>query len=281
MTLQSLRQKYFKVLSSHYPEHEIGSIFDICIEWLLNLSKIEIHRNLGKSISLRDEKKALEALNRLSANEPVQYIVGYTEFCDLMIKVDSRVLIPRPETEYLVTLVLKEIAAGAHDTVMDLCTGSGCIALALARNLPGAMVYAVDNSLPALSLAKENAIQNKVGVSFMHDDILDPRNPYPVFNLIVSNPPYVRESEKKAMHRNVLDFEPEPALFVPDSDPLKFYRAIINFADKHLAKKGSIYTEINEALGKECLTLFQKSNYRSLNILKDLDNKDRYLKAEK
>lgn len=281
MNLQSLKQKYFETLSPLFPPEEINSFFDITIEWLLNLNKIEIHQSLGKSIVLSDEKKILSVLHRLSQAEPIQYIIGHTAFYGLEIQVDPHVLIPRPETEYLIDLIVKEHKNSSPKTIIDLCTGSGCIALALSKNLPEPSVYAMEYSIEALQLAKQNAKYNGVDVHFIQDDLLHSKESYPVFDLIVSNPPYIRESEKELMHQNVLNYEPEMALFVPDTDPLKFYSAIAEFADKYLAKDGHIYLEINEAFGRECRDLFQSRSYKNVSILKDLDNKDRYLHTTK
>lgn len=281
MNLQSLKQKYFELLSSQFPPEEISSLFDITIEWLLNLSKIQIHQSLNKSIALSDEKKILSVLNRLSQAEPIQYIIGHTEFYGINIRVNTHVLIPRPETEYLVDLIVQAHINNPPENIMDLCTGSGCIALALAKNLPGSNVFAMDFSNKALSVAKQNAGNNDLDVHFIQDDLLHTKESYPVYNLVVSNPPYIRESEKNLMHQNVLQYEPEMALFVPDTKALKFYSAITEFADKHLAKDGHLYLEINEALGSECTDLFQSQGYKNVSILKDLENKDRYLHATK
>jgi len=269
------------MLSPEFPPQEINSLFEIAIEHSLHLSKIEIHKSLDKNITLRDEKNILSILTRLSQAEPIQYILGYASFYDLQIKVNPNVLIPRSETEYLVERILHDQKDNPSLKIIDLCTGSGCIALALAKNLYQSQVFAMEYSKEALRVAKQNALNNKLDVHFVHDNLLSPEKSFPKFNLLVSNPPYVRESEKKLMHKNVLNFEPEIALFVPDADPLKFYSAISKFAVSYLAKAGHIYLEINEALGAECKELFESAGYKNVRILKDLENRDRYLHATK
>jgi len=211
---------------------------------------------------------------------PIQYILGQTDFCELKIKVDKRVLIPRPETEEMV----EHIKTGSRDSVqriIDLGTGSGCIALALKKHFTEAEVWGADLSQEALAVAKENGIKNSIQVSWVK---LDLRNPHTLeesihFDLVVSNPPYVMESERKIMARNVLDFEPESALFVEDKDPLIFYRAIAAFCKNYLTDRGEIWVEINEQFGKECTNLFQKEGFSKVRVIKDIHEKDRYIYA--
>jgi release factor glutamine methyltransferase len=195
------------------------------------------------------------------------------------LSVDKRVLIPRPETEFLVDLIIKENNKKEGLTIMDLCTGSGCIAIALSKKLKNAEVFALDFSEDALDVANKNAFDNKAKVNFIRDDLLSLTGEYLHFDLIVSNPPYVRDSEKKLMKPNVLNYEPASALFVPDNDPLKFYLALAKFGIKYLTPAGIIYAEINENLGNDLIELFKQKTYSNVTIRKDLNDKNRYLTA--
>ena len=219
-------------------------------------------------------------LERLSNGEPIQYIFGYVLFYDLKIAVSRDVLIPRPETEYLVHIMLRENRKRKPASLIDLCTGSGCIAVALASQLPNTAVTATDISENALEVAQRNAAQAGVSVQFIKDDLLNTSNSYPLYDCVVSNPPYVRNSEKEFMHRNVLDFEPHQALFVDDRDPLLFYKAIADFGKEYLAPEGTLWCEINENLGSETVALFERRGYSETRIYKDLNRKDRFLKAK-
>jgi len=214
--------------------------------------------------------------------KPIQYILGQTHFCDLLIKVDKRVLIPRPETEEMV----EHIKARSGDSVrriIDLGTGSGCIALALKKHFTEAEVWGADLSQDALAVAGENGRINSLHVNW---DILDLLNPHTLeeslrFDLVVSNPPYVMNSERDMMASNVLDFEPESALFVEDKDPLIFYRALASFCKIYLADKGEIWVEINEQLGSETASLFKKKGFSSVQIIRDIHEKERYINARR
>lgn len=279
MQLIKIKQSFFDSLNRLYPEQEIYSLFEQTSENFLQYNKIEIHQNLYKNIEEEAEKKILDVLNRLILAEPIQYILGHTQFFDCTISVDRRVLIPRPETEYLVDIILKDTPSEQKLTIVDLGTGSGCIAIALASKFASSEIYATDISANALSLARQNAAKNSVKVHFLQDDLFAPKAVYPKFDLIVSNPPYVRNQEKKLMHCNVLDFEPSLALFVEDESPLIFYKAIADFAGKNLSPQGILYLEINEYLGKETADLFLSSGYQQVEIRKDLNNKTRYIKA--
>jgi release factor glutamine methyltransferase len=281
MNLLQIKTIFSERLSTIYPKNEIDSIFNILVHHMLNYSKIEIHQNLSLNVASEIEIKMVGILERLAHNEPIQYITGVTEFYNLTLKTDKRALIPRQETEYLVDIILKEILKNKKYKIIDLCTGSGCIALALASNLPQSQIIATDISKDALELAAHNAKENKLPIKFICDSILEPQYSFESYDVIVSNPPYVRKEEKKQMHQNILKFEPASALFVPDSDPLIFYRAIAAFGNKYLIPGGTIYCEINEAFGSETHELFKKAGYIKSNILKDLNNKDRFIKASK
>jgi release factor glutamine methyltransferase len=220
------------------------------------------------------------AVKDLLKNKPLQYIIGETEFCDLKFKVNENVLIPRPETSELVHLITnrQQTTDNSQLTILDIGTGSGCIAISLAKQLPQSQVYALDISEKALCVAKDNAYINNVDITFIHDDILSLRNKIETkFDIIVSNPPYVRDLEKAEMRDNVLNWEPHNALFVSDDDPLIFYRNILEFAKTHLKENGEVWFEINEYLGKEMKDLCCEMGFSNVNIYKDFREKERFL----
>lgn len=281
MFLSEIKSLFKESLISLYPKEEIESIFSIAVEYTLKYSKTDIHQNLHKNIQPEAEKKVLEILFRLKKCEPVQYITGITEFYGLKFFVEQGVLIPRQETEMLVDLFLKENDRKKCTNIIDLCTGSGCIAISVAKNLVNAIVTANDISGKSLVIAKRNAEENKCEIQFIQDDILQPNAIYNKYDCIISNPPYVRHSEKKNMHKNVLEYEPAQALFVEDNDPLIFYKAIALFAQNHLISGGKIYLEINEFLMKETKEYFENSDFHEVQIMKDLENKHRFLLAKK
>ena len=226
-------------------------------------------------------RMVLSAAGRAAEGEPLQYIFGYTMFLGHRIEVGPGVLIPRPETEELTSLIISE-NKGFKGLATDICTGSGCIAIALSLAFPEATVYGADNSQKALRTAARNVIANGAGVSLIPLDILSqPSGAIEQSNLIVSNPPYVTESEKGMMHVNVTDHEPHEALFVPDSDPLLFYRYLVKTADERLAADGSIYLEANEAFAEEAARLFNPSRYREIKVMADIRGKQRFIKAVK
>ena len=225
--------------------------------------------------------KIIDICNELKTGKPIQYILGETIFYDCIIKLNSATLIPRPETEELVDIIIRE-NKDFRGNIMDFGTGSGCIAIALASNIPGSVLTGIDISEDAITLARKNAGINNVNVSFIRSDILDLNSE--IVNeagMIVSNPPYIRDSEKQYMNKNVLCFEPPQALFVPDSDPLKFYSGILNVAEKILVPGGKIYFEINEAMGKSMIILLESSGYSEIYVVKDINSKDRIIKGRK
>jgi release factor glutamine methyltransferase len=257
-----------------YDQNERSSISYLIIEHLFKLSKTDIL--LDKEINEVDWSKITAMLNRINQSEPIQYVLGETEFYSRKFKVNKHVLIPRPETEELADLIIKENGKQKKLKVLDIGTGSGCIAITLTKELQEAEVFAVDISKEALNIAMENAKLNIARVDFSHFDIIQ-NTKFKISNLdiIVSNPPYVRESEKKEMHANVLDHEPYKALFVKDEDPLLFYRRIILFAKDHLKNNGKCYFEINEKFGREIEDLFHQNNFSDIRIIKDLHGKNR------
>ena len=279
MSLEDIRKYYLDSLSSVYPPKEIKSLFLIAAEYALGMNRMQIRQRMSKNTSPEAEKKMLAILSRLKKTEPIQYITGTSHFYDLEIFVTPDVLIPRQETELLVDMVLRENPGNQNISIIDLCTGSGCIALALAKNLSRARMAAMDISEKALSIAGKNAREYHINLDLMQDDLLNPAARYGQYDLIVSNPPYVRASEKFFMHDNILLWEPESALFVSDDQPMIFYEAIIEFATDHLAQEGKIYLEINEAMGNDLASLYTKNSFRNVEICKDLSGKDRYLKC--
>lgn len=270
-------------LANRYPKSEVQGFIRIIFEHLLFLSQTDLVMKPEQIIPVAAFDKINEIIFRLQKNEPVQYILGETEFYGLRFKVNPSVLIPRPETEELVNWINDEVYPDEKSRILDIGTGSGCIAVALAKNIAGAQVDAMDVSESALNVAAENAVLNKVNINFYRYDILQ-NQPFPsssLYNVIVSNPPYVRESEKKLMQSNVLDYEPSLALFVPDNDPLLFYKAIAVFAWNHLVENGRLYFEINEALFDEISLLLKNLNFSGIKIRKDINGKCRMVGCTK
>ncbi|WP_167619461.1 peptide chain release factor N(5)-glutamine methyltransferase [Maribellus sediminis] len=264
-----------------YPASEISSFIRLILEKVYGLSYTEQVILKHEKLDGNKFKDVAGIVARLKQFEPIQYILGETEFYDLALKVNPAVLIPRPETEELVAWMLEtEWEPGAR--VLDIGTGSGCIALALKSGLPSAQVFGVDVSAPALETAGENAALNQLEVQFVQQNILDWKaTEWEKFDLIVSNPPYVRESEKQLMEANVLKHEPTGALFVSDEDPLIFYRTIAEFAQANLNQNGSLFFEINEYLGKEMKALLEGFGFKSIELRKDLQGRDRMICGSK
>ena len=295
MLLKEIKDIFHTELGAIYPKEEIDSFFYSCIEHYLNLERFILAIQPGYTLNKDEEQPLFEALSELKLEKPLQYILGTAHFMDLELRVDENVLIPRPETEELVQWILLDaecpparrvgsrmvIERSRNDhslRILDIGTGSGCIAIALAKHLPDAKIYALDVSEGALSVAKENAASNGVDVTFLHQDILNPEINLE-FDVIVSNPPYVRELEKNEIQRNVKDFEPDTALFVSDEDPLLFYRAILGFAENHLSENGKLYFEINQYLAEETKALFNTRNFSEIELRKDMFGNYRMLKA--
>ena len=275
MTLQDFKLKMISELSSIYEMDELNSIFNILSEEYLKIPRSKIL--LANEIYLDDEKQTLflSALERLKTHEPIQYILGKTSFMDMEFKVNGSVLIPRPETEELVRLILKEDLDGKE--ILDIGTGSGCIAISLAKYLPNAKVTALDISSDSLRVAKQNAKFNNVEVNFINADIFEYQS-YKKYDVIVSNPPYVTESEKPLMKKNVLDFEPDLALFVDDNEPLKYYESIIKFSRNYLNKNGQIFFEINENKRKGIENILVENDQCKSDFFQDSFKKTRFLK---
>ncbi|PTM07738.1 MAG: peptide chain release factor N(5)-glutamine methyltransferase [Bacteroidetes bacterium] len=281
MILKSLKNSFSTALLEHYPETEIDSFFNLLSEHVLKMKRIDISQNLYSLVSGKKYDKFDNAIIRLKDYEPIQYIIGDTEFYSLTFNVTPSVLIPRSETEELVDWIINEQKDKDQISILDIGTGSGCIAISLAKNLPNAKVYALDVSEEALKVAEQNALLNEVEVEFIEANILDWNFSNLEFDVIVSNPPYVRELEKEAMSANVLNHEPHLALFVEDEDALLFYRKITESAKRGLKSKGDLYFEINEVLGKDMSQLLSDSGYSNIELKKDIFQKDRMIKANK
>ena len=273
MTLADFKNKMKSTLSSIYESDELNSIFYLISEEFLQIPRSKILLADEIELDSNKEKLFLDALDRLTSNEPVQYVIGKTTFMDLEFNVNSNVLIPRPETEELVRLMLKEDLDGKE--ILDIGTGSGCIAISLAKNLPNAKVSALDISEEALIVARENADLNNVDVDFINADIFDYKS-QKKYDVIVSNPPYVRESEKALMKSNVVEYEPKQALFITDDNPLLYYKVILNFSKMSLNKNGKIYFEINEKHEDEIKDLSIYCGYSNADCSKDMFGKNRF-----
>ena len=267
-----------------YPENEARSIAQLLLEKVtgFNLHKLII----TKKVTLSNEQTQImkHYLEQLKLQKPIQYILGEAYFFDLTFKVTPNVLIPRPETEELVEWIIETCAGKENLRLLDIGTGSGCIAVSLAKNLKGSSVYAIDISKEALEVAQENSRINGANVTFSAFDFLkdDVTNILgSPFDIIISNPPYVRESEKELMQPNVLEYEPPTALFVPNNNPLIFYHAIAEKAPSILKQNGLIFCEINEYLGNETATLFRNFGFNFVVVKKDIHGKARMIKASR
>ncbi|WP_431121601.1 peptide chain release factor N(5)-glutamine methyltransferase [Flagellimonas flava] len=283
MLLKEIKNIFHKELDPIYAAEEVDSFFHLCIEHYLHLERFTLVLQPDLVLTKEEEMPLFEALSKLKLEEPLQYILGTAHFMDLDFKVNEHVLIPRPETEELVEWVISDcqVERSRDLRILDIGAGSGCIAIALAKKFPNANVYALDVSEQAIEVAKENAKLNGVDITFIHYDILDPDFELELeFDVIVSNPPYVRELEKEGIKDNVKKYEPHVALFVEDEDPLLFYEAITQFAISHLGKKGKLYFEINQYLGKETQALLEAHNFLEIELRKDIFGNDRMLKGQ-
>lgn len=264
-----------------YDDQEIGSLTNIIIKTIFGYSRLHQLTRPEQTLTANELKQVTGICEKLKSGMPIQYILGETIFYNCIIRLTGSTLIPRQETEELVDLIIRG-NAGYRQNIVDFGTGSGCIAIALAANLPEASVTGVDISDNAIQIARENALANNVTVGFKVGDILNfDRKIISEAGMIVSNPPYVRNSEKQYMSKIVLDFEPHTALFVSDSDPLVFYRAILEIAKDLLSADGKLYFEINEALGNSLVQLIRPFGYSDIQIIKDMNGKERIIKATK
>lgn len=306
MNLKQLKSNFTNSLSGNYPSEEIQSFFNWLAEDYLGYSRFEVSVKGEEAISTEIESKFSEALQRLQDHEPIQYIIGTTEFYGLPFIVTPATLIPRPETEELVQWVISDLKinnqnpASKHSalstqnssldpprssliplTLLDIGTGTGCIAISIAKHLENTQVLAIDISSAALKIARKNAALNHVEVAFLQADILDTKTLTQKYDVIVSNPPYVRALEKEQMQDNVLQHEPETALFVSNEDPLLFYRAIAKLAKTHLTLNGQLYFEINEYLSKEMQAMLEHEGFAEIELKKDMFGAYRMLKCSR
>jgi release factor glutamine methyltransferase len=279
--MQTTIQYIEKELEELYSKTEIYGFVRIIFEYVCGLDYTGMLLQKNEKISAVNRKKIEEIVSRLKHFEPIQYILGETEFFDLKLKVNPAVLIPRPETEELVQLIL-ETVTNAEPSILDIGTGSGCIALALKSKLKHAKIFGTDISESALQIAQLNAAKNNLDVSFFQSNILTWENQkWNKFDVIVSNPPYVRESEKLQMQPNVLEFEPAKALFVPDNNSLLFYRRITEFAIQNMSRDGFLFFEINENLANEMLELLESFGFKNVELKNDINAKRRMIYATK
>ncbi len=278
MSLQFYYNYYNTQLQKIYDAEEATTICNWVFEDILLIKSHQIPL-LKKQLSLTQEQNLKEIFKRLLAHEPLQYVLGYAYFYQLKFLVNKYVLIPRPETEELVRLIVNETNT-PNINILDIGTGSGCIAISLKHYLPQANVWAMDVSHDAINIATINAKENNTNVSFILDDILKPqgKNDTIKYNIIVSNPPYINIDEKAYMHKNVLAYEPALALFVAKNDVLIFYRAILEYAQQNLATNGLLFFEINEAYASKMIALCQSYNYTNIEVIKDMQGKDRMMK---
>jgi release factor glutamine methyltransferase len=278
-TLKNIRPYLAEELKEIYTDNEISSLASIIIYTVLGIQKLHFLKDSGLPLSKENVEKVISVCSELKKGKPVQYITGETLFYNCRIKVTPDTLIPRPETEELVDMIIKE-NSDYRGGILDIGTGSGCIAIALAANIPYAEVTAIDISPAAVRVAGENARLNNVNVRFLVMDFFDTLLAGPEkAGIIVSNPPYVKESEKNLMRKNVLDYEPHGALFVPDDNPVEGYKAILRLAETNLAVNGTLYFEINEMMGDELARILQASGYHKIDLIKDINGRNRFIKA--
>ena len=296
MVIKNYKNRFLQELSSLYDEKEVESFFYLTLEKLHQKKRIDLALQPDLSMDETQLSQWETVLTELKTYKPIQYILGETEFYGLPFLVNENVLIPRPETEELVGLIVSSFKFQVSSPevsglkILDIGTGSGCIPISLKKNLPSAEVFAIDVSPNALEVAQKNAEINGVEVNFIEANILltdslalPTRNTQhaTTFDIIVSNPPYVRNLEKAEINPNVLEFEPHLALFVEDNDALLFYRKITELAKSHLAENGKLYFEINQYLGKETVALVESYGFKNVQLIKDIYGNDRMISAEK
>lgn len=280
MTFKEIKSSFRSELSSFFDEQEIDSFFYLVLEKYHQLKRVDLALQPNLKVSSAELEQWNFVLEQLKTQKPIQYILGETFFCDLVFKVNEHTLIPRPETEELVYWILEELKQKNQNcAIVDIGTGSGCIPISLKKNLPESTVFGIDISEEALLIAKENAKLNNVDVQFMQKNILETSDLQNQFDVIVSNPPYVRNLEKAEINTNVLAFEPHLALFVSDDDPLIFYRKIAELAKINLKPNGLLFFEINQYLGKETVSLLADLGFATIELRKDIYGNDRMVKA--
>lgn len=268
-----------KMLAGYYPDAEASALAKMLLVEVLHFSTLELFGGKDKEVFKKDLDVLYEMSRRLQNQEPIQYIIGKETFCGMPFVVNRHVLIPRPETQDLVEWIAEEDQQTNPCRLLDMGTGSGCIAISLAKKLPHVQVEAWDISGEALQVARQNALNNQVKVDFHQQDILSASPGMAEWNVIVSNPPYITNKEKAEMEANVLNWEPHTALFVPDHDPLLFYRRIAQLGMNMLVNGGALYFEINRAYGTETIAMLQALGYENIIIRKDRFNNERMIKA--
>ncbi|MDP3642529.1 MAG: peptide chain release factor N(5)-glutamine methyltransferase [Bacteroidota bacterium] len=269
-----------KELAGIYSNEEIESLIFLIFEKVKGYSRTQFLLDREENLTGEELLEMNQIVSRLKNHEPIQYILGDTEFFGLPFYSVPGVLIPRPETEELVQWIIQENKL-AEPTVLDIGTGSGCIAVSLRKNILNSTVLACDISRICIETTRRNAELNRTDVTVFEFDILNgaPKVDFPELDIIVSNPPYIRETEKLLIEKNVLEYEPELALFVPDDEPLIFYTRIADFAQVHLNDGGSLYFEINEAFGKECVEMLRIKGFSEIKLKRDIHNKDRMIRS--
>lgn len=280
MKIKDYKINFIKSLLPFYDEMEAESFFYLILEKKHQLKRIDLALNIDKEFSEFEISLWDAILDKLKSQIPIQYLLGTTHFYGCDFFVDENVLIPRPETEELVDWIVKlnsKLSKKQNIKILDIGTGSGCIAISLAKNILNSEVFAVDVSEKALALAKKNAIFNHVSVAFFHKNILETTHFDQKFDIIVSNPPYVRNQEKAEIKPNVLENEPHLALFVSDNDPLIFYKKIAELAAANLNPNGQLFFEINQYLGKETLDLLESLGLKNIELRKDIYGNDRMI----
>ena len=279
-TINDVFARYKKELQHVYDTNETEAITLLVISEISELSKAKIKAFPETVISTQVAEKLEDILIELKTGKPVQYVLGTTEFYGLPFLVNPSVLIPRPETEELVEWVISSVDKEQTGNILDIGTGSGCIAISLKKNLAKFDVSAIDISADAVKTAESNAALNKVDINFIRQDILKYTEiELPKLNIIISNPPYVTLHDKTQMHNNVIDFEPHTALFVPEDDPLIFYKAVADFALTNLLTDGLLFFEINESYGKETVEMLAGKQFKNIELRKDMSGRDRMIKA--
>lgn len=280
MNLREIQNIFKSSLNKLYDTDESSAITRVVLTEVLNYSSVDLILKKKEEISYDLELQLFNIHDRLMQSEPLQYIMGTAWFCNLKLKVNKHVLIPRPETEELVEWIVQENKLSTPQ-ILDIGTGSGCIAIAIANQVPDAKVAAMDISVGALETARKNAVLNNVNVEFINDDILNPKTSNVVYDIIVSNPPYVMQSEKETMDKHVLEFEPHNALFVLDNDALIFYKSIVKFTAQYLKTGGHLYFEINATKAREVVNLLEAGNYGEIIVKRDMQGKERMVRATK
>ena len=282
MNAKQYKIKFIESLESIHGVDEAESFFYLILEDKFQMKRLDLALDPTFEFSAEAINIWQELVIQLKQEIPIQYLLGTTEFFGLPFTVNDNVLIPRPETEELVDWIIKEekkIEGQKAIKILDIGTGSGCIAISLAKNIPNSRVFAIDVSAKALEVARKNAEINSVSVTFLKKNILETDDLLEQFDIIVSNPPYVRNLEKQEIKKNVLDNEPHLALFVEDFDALVFYRKIISLAMKNLNEDGQLFFEINQYLGSEMIAILQENDFESVELRKDIYGNDRMTRA--